>query len=100
MNMSLNIRIAAVLLVGLVGAFSTPLHASSLNSRSVIQPEMTEALLTGKRVYEAKCAKCHGINAVGTNKGPPFLHRVYHPGHHGDAAFFYAVERGVIPVSA
>ncbi|KAB2849084.1 MAG: cytochrome c, partial [Hyphomicrobiaceae bacterium] len=29
------------------------------------------------------------------DKGPPLIHRVYHPGHHGDAAFFLAAKQGV-----
>ena len=34
------------------------------------------------------------MNGVGTDKGPPFLHKVYHPGHHGDQSFFMAATRG------
>jgi hypothetical protein len=30
----------------------------------------------------------------GTKKGPPFLHRIYHPGHHADGSFYVAVQRG------
>ena len=62
---------------------------------SVALPAMTPALNLGKMAYEAACAVCHGRNGVGTDKGPPFLHRVYHPGHHGDGAFYLAPKRGV-----
>ena len=35
-------------------------------------------------------------NASGIEgKGPPLVHKYYHPGHHGDAAFFQAARNGV-----
>jgi mono/diheme cytochrome c family protein len=68
--------------------------AQALDPNKVVQPKMTPALSLGKLNYEAKCAKCHGKNAAGTDKGPTFLHRVYHPGHHGDGAFYKAAKRG------
>ena len=45
-------------------------------------------------LYDGKCASCHGKNTAGTDKGPTFIHRVYHPGHHGDGAFFNAPKQG------
>lgn len=56
---------------------------------------MTPALNLGKAFYDAKCACCHGVNAAGTDKGPTFLHRVYHPGHHSDGAFYLAARQRV-----
>ncbi len=32
---------------------------------------------------------------MGTDKGPPFIHNIYHPNHHSDLSFHWAVERGV-----
>ena len=32
-------------------------------------------------------------NGAGTNKGPPFVHEVYNPGHHPDSAFARAVSQ-------
>ena len=49
----------------------------------------------GESVFNTHCAQCHGPAAAGTNLGPTFIDRVYHPGHHGDAAFHLAVVRGV-----
>lgn len=49
----------------------------------------------GKVLYEKNCAACHGLSLDGTDKGPPFLHRVYIPSHHGDAAFQLAAKNGV-----
>jgi len=50
----------------------------------------------GKRVFEAKCAVCHGTNAAGQNGvAPPLVNDIYRPGHHGDGAFVYAARNGV-----
>ena len=64
---------------------------------SITVPEQLSANATiGKRAFEAKCAKCHAENAVGQEGvAPPLVHKIYEPGHHGDASFFLAVQRGV-----
>lgn len=49
----------------------------------------------GKALYAQNCASCHGADLQGTDQGPPFLHRIYEPSHHGDAAFQLAVRSGV-----
>lgn len=49
----------------------------------------------GKLAFDANCVACHGKNASGTDKGPPFVDDIYNPGHHPDASFEYAVRRGV-----
>ncbi|HSF91006.1 MAG TPA: cytochrome c [Paracoccaceae bacterium] len=50
----------------------------------------------GKRAFEAVCAACHGLNAAGAEgAGPPLVHMIYEPNHHGDMAFLSAVQRGV-----
>jgi mono/diheme cytochrome c family protein len=54
-------------------------------------------LARGQELFEANCAACHGIDLKGTDTGPPFLHEVYVPSHHGDIAFFMAAEQGVQP---
>lgn len=48
----------------------------------------------GKGLFVQKCASCHGVDLKGNNSGPSFLHRVYEPSHHGDAAFQSAVAYG------
>ena len=48
----------------------------------------------GKRLFEQHCASCHGMGLNGSDKGPPFLHPVYEPSHHGDASFQAAVRYG------
>ncbi|WP_417614869.1 c-type cytochrome [Oceanisphaera sp.] len=49
----------------------------------------------GKLAYEDNCASCHGADLKGTRQGPPFIHKVYEPSHHGDEAFYRAVANGV-----
>ncbi|WP_269586208.1 c-type cytochrome [Roseibium sp. Sym1] len=47
-------------------------------------------------MFRENCSACHGENAAGREKlGPPLVHRIYEPGHHGDGAFFLAVQQGV-----
>ena len=44
-----------------------------------------------------RAARCATASArCGTAQGPPLVHRVYEPGHHPDAAFYRAVEFGVM----
>lgn len=50
----------------------------------------------GKRAFAAKCADCHGENAVGQDGvAPPLVHIIYEPSHHGDESFQRAVALGV-----
>ena len=49
----------------------------------------------GERSFDTYCSGCHGVRAVGTDRGPPFVHRIYEPSHHGDQAFYRAVAFGV-----
>jgi mono/diheme cytochrome c family protein len=50
----------------------------------------------GAQAFEAKCAACHGVNAAGRDgMGPPLVHVIYEPNHHGDQAFHLAAMNGV-----
>jgi len=49
----------------------------------------------GGRLYQEKCASCHGKDLRGTDKGPPQIHIYYVPNHHSDAAYQVAVKNGV-----
>ena len=58
--------------------------------------ELSKNTQIGKRVFEAKCAACHGVNAAGQNGiAPPLVHKIYEPSHHGDASFLLAARNGV-----
>jgi len=61
-----------------------------------VPAELSAKAQIGKRVFDAKCAACHGENAAGQNGvAPPFVHQIYRPGHHSDAAFVLAAKNGV-----
>jgi mono/diheme cytochrome c family protein len=49
----------------------------------------------GEQKFNTNCSTCHGIGGVGTANGPPLVHKVYEPNHHGDAAFQRAAAAGV-----
>lgn len=51
----------------------------------------------GAPLFDANCAACHGPAGTGTTAGPPLVHEVYEPSHHGDEAFQIAVAQGVRP---
>ncbi len=58
--------------------------------------ELSSEAQIGQRGFEAFCAACHGLNAVGQNGvAPPLVHITYEPNHHGDGAFLSAVRNGV-----
>ncbi len=49
----------------------------------------------GEELFGSKCAKCHGVKGVGSETGPPLVHRIYEPGHHSDWSFRRAISMGV-----
>ena len=58
--------------------------------------EFTEQQSLGKQAFEGNCATCHGENAGGlVGNGPPLIHKIYEPSHHGDGAFLMAARQGV-----
>ncbi len=63
---------------------------------NVTVPELTAEAQAGRTIFEANCKKCHGKNAGGSRKGPPLVHKIYEPSHHGDIAFQMAVKNGVL----
>lgn len=49
----------------------------------------------GADLFATHCARCHGAEALGSDHGPPLIHRIYEPSHHSDLAFYRAVALGV-----
>ena len=63
---------------------------------TVTVPELSRAALAGEASYKANCSSCHGVNAAGRDGiGPPLVHKIYEPSHHGDMAFVLAAKQGV-----
>jgi mono/diheme cytochrome c family protein len=60
-------------------------------------PELSSVAQRGARAFEASCARCHGAYAGGTAAGPPLVHKIYEPSHHGDSAIRRAARFGVRP---
>lgn len=93
----------AALAAGLAGwsAFSrsTPETAAPEGDAIVaitLPDSLSEQAQMGKRGFDAVCAACHGENAAGRDgMGPPLVHKIYEPSHHGDMSFEMAVQNGV-----
>jgi mono/diheme cytochrome c family protein len=49
----------------------------------------------GEAKFKTNCARCHGERGIGTKQGPPLVHKIYEPNHHGDLAFQRAAANGV-----
>jgi mono/diheme cytochrome c family protein len=73
-------------------AFAQPAGAAGGKSAAA---EMPVELQKGEGKFKANCARCHGERAAGTQHGPPLVHKIYEPSHHGDAAFQRAAASGV-----
>ncbi|MBI5586792.1 MAG: cytochrome c [Deltaproteobacteria bacterium] len=67
--------------------------ASGLGAET--ESQTVDTISQGEAVFGAHCVKCHGENATGTDKGSPLVHRFYHPNHHADITFRWAVDKGV-----
>ena len=52
-------------------------------------------LQPGEAKFHTYCSACHGPQGGGTQQGPPLVHKIYEPNHHGDAAFQRAAAFGV-----
>ena len=72
---------------------------SHLHESTAVQPSIGQSVpaefTTGEGLFQAHCAVCHGPSAVGTERGPSLLSKVYVPSHHSDTSFYLAVRQGV-----
>ncbi len=101
MSLSENFPKYAVLTVVVIGAGIALWQAFGPGSGgkgqavAVSVPALSPLASNGQVAFDANCAACHGGNAAGSDRGPPLVHDIYNPGHHGDGAFFVAAQRGV-----
>ena len=63
-------------------------------SGPTVEAQDSQLVALGSRLYETKCAECHGSDLRGTDRGPSHLSIIYEPGHHSDFAFQQAVRFG------
>jgi mono/diheme cytochrome c family protein len=68
---------------------------SSQPTQAVVGGPVPTEFQAGETTFNANCAACHGKQAAGTDHGPPLVHKVYEPNHHGDQAFQRAAANGV-----
>ncbi len=77
------------------GVKAPPAHGAPIVEVTLPDTLSAEAEI-GKHAFDAVCAACHGQDAAGKKGfGPPLVHKIYEPGHHGDMAFFLAAQNGV-----
>ncbi len=87
--------VAAALIAGLAGPGFRSAATAPDSPRAIVVPKLSMRAEIGKIAYDGVCAACHGADGAGTDKGPPFVHPIYNPGHHADEAFFRAAHDGV-----
>ncbi|MFV2092522.1 MAG: cytochrome c [Hyphomicrobiales bacterium] len=90
---AMPLLVAAVLIGGVVIMFTGGKSKGFVVDVKV--PNLSAVALEGEQLFNSTCARCHGNNAAGTDKGPPFVYTIYNPGHHGDIAFVLAAKNGV-----
>jgi len=73
--------------------FATP-QAGRADTIEVKMPTLDMAGEAGRITFTKFCSSCHGASAGGTDKGPPLIHRIYEPNHHGDISFVRAARYG------
>jgi mono/diheme cytochrome c family protein len=63
---------------------------------AITMPDISGNAALGRTIFENTCAACHGAQGVGNvEAGPPLIHKIYEPSHHGDESFQRAVANGV-----
>lgn len=100
--MSLSEHLPKILIVGLliggVGVVANNMM-SGPSKATIVDVKMPATLSkgaeSGSKLFAENCAACHGENGSGTDQGPPLIHDIYNPGHHGDFSFLQAVRSGV-----
>lgn len=84
----------AVLVVGAGGWRYFGANPSEEVRPQINVPAFSAPATRGSKLFTTNCAVCHGQNAVGTNQGPPLVHKIYEPSHHGDQSFLAATQNG------
>ncbi|MRU15414.1 cytochrome c [Roseovarius sp. A21] len=78
------------------GKDNTPLPQGAALADVRVPDGLSQQAQMGERAFNGVCADCHGKKAAGRQgMGPPLVHKIYEPSHHGDMAFHLAVKNGV-----
>lgn len=86
-----TVGIAGTVVVLVAAVFGLPRAGAPASQPASVPVEFKK----GEAAFNANCARCHGERGVGTSQGPPLVHKIYEPNHHGDAAFQRAAALGV-----
>ncbi|MCC1492814.1 cytochrome c [Cognatishimia sp. F0-27] len=90
-----GIGVVAVLGAGWYAVSGDGGDTAPTSASAPIVPVLTKEHEKGRILFDTNCAACHGPNASGSDQGPPLVHRIYEPSHHGDMAFLLAARQGV-----
>lgn len=71
-----------------------PPPGAAVTIAGIAVPVLAGAQLSGQALFAKYCSACHGQVGEGGDKGPPLIHKIYEPSHHGDEAFFAAALLG------
>lgn len=86
---------AAALVVSVAWISLTMAGCSEQPSSRTVSERLPPGVEEGEVKFNAHCAQCHGPRGRGTDQGPPLVHKIYEPSHHGDGAFYHAAANGV-----
>jgi len=86
---------AAVAAVAALFLNRSPSPAPTIPVAVRVPDRLSAVAEVGQDLFTTHCAGCHGEVAGGTGSGPPLVHIIYEPNHHGDVAFLLAVRNGV-----
>ena len=75
---------------------STPARAALAQGAVGSEPLFSSAARQGQEIFQARCAICHGQDAVGSRQGPPLIHPSYGASKFADERFVAAVRNGVV----
>lgn len=81
--------LAIILIVVTVAACTRPPEQPSPDDATAIGD-----IASGRELYAANCAQCHGADLRGSSQGPPHIDPIYEPNHHADVSFRLAIARG------
>ncbi len=95
-------NVALILLVGglLLGTYAFWTNANDQKSAQEAYEaagpvDLSPQAEQGRLAFNQNCSVCHGRDAKGGEGGPPLIHKIYEPSHHGDGSFRLAAQRGV-----
>lgn len=83
------------LAIGATAVLSTAVASHAPSHVDVTVGPLSARALKGQQAFNGICAECHGVNGQGSDKGPPLIHPIYNPGHHGNQSIYNAALHGV-----